>query len=182
MKLFHYFYSNNPLKVDLCLEILNIFNLEDKDKEFVLDEIAKYIFDVKKTHKNGKKIFDFEQDYKHYFVDFYKIGINLNKQDIDWWEFDSLLAGFMISEDSIISKVIQYRTYEKPSKSIKTQEEQEHRYRMKMKQEYALKSNNDESINYLEKLWSYVEKKVGETKEWLHKTQYSNVCRWRNLI
>lgn len=165
MKLFHYFYGNNPLKVDLCLEILNVSDLEDNDKWFVLDEIAKYIFDVSKTHKNGKKVFDFEQDYKYYSVDFYKIGIDLNKEDLDWWEFDSLLASFMISDDSTISKVIQYRTYERPSKSIKTQEEKEHHYRMKMKQEYALKGNNNGSINCLERLWSYVEKKAGDMKE-----------------
>lgn len=165
MKLFHYFSSNNLLKIDLCLETLNIYNLDDKDKEFVLDEICKYVFDIKKTHKNGKKVFDFEQDYKYYFVDFYEFGINLNKQDLDWWEFDSLLGAFMIKEDSIISKVIQYRTYEKPSKSIKTQEEKEHHYRMKMKQEYALKSDINETVSSLERLWSYTEKKVGEVKE-----------------
>lgn len=165
MKMFYYFSSNNPLKIDLCLETLNIYGLEEKDKEFVLDEISKYLFDARRTHKNGKKVFDFEQDYKHYFVDFYEMGINLNKQDLDWWEFDSLLGGFMIREDSIISKVIKYRTYEKPSKSIKTQEEKEHRYRMKMKQEYALKNNIYESITSLEKLWSYTEKKAGEVKE-----------------
>lgn len=165
MKLFHFFSSNNPLKIDLCLEALEIFDLENQDKEFVLNEIAKYIFDVKKTHKNGRRVFDFEQDYKYYFVDFYEIGINLNKQNLDWWEFDSLLGSFMIREDSVISKIIQYRTYEKPSKNIKTQEEREHRYRMKMKQEYALENNISESIDSLEKLWAYTEKKAGEVKE-----------------
>lgn len=148
----------------MCLETLGVSDIDDSDKEFVLDEIVKYIFDISKMYRNGKRVFDFEQDYKYYFVDFFEKGINLNKQDIDWWEFDSLLGGFMIKEDSIISKVIQYRTYEKPPKSIKVQEENEHRFRIKMKQKYALKDNRNESLDSLEKLWKYTEQKVGETK------------------
>ena len=148
----------------MCLETLGVSDIDDSDKEFVLDEIVKYIFDISKMYRNGKRVFDFEHDYQYYFVDFFEKGINLNKQDIDWWEFDSLLGGFMIKEDSIISKVIQYRTYEKPPKSIKVQEENEHRFRIKMKQKYALKDNRNESLDSLEKLWKYTEQKVGETK------------------
>ena len=34
MKIFHYFSSNNPLKIDLCLEELGVKNLKEEDKEF----------------------------------------------------------------------------------------------------------------------------------------------------
>lgn len=60
--------------------------------------------------------------------------------------------------------MMSFRLYKKPPKSSKTQEENEHKYRMQMKKKYALPNpqNND---NSLEKMWSYVEKKVGENKE-----------------
>lgn len=104
--------------------------------------------------------FDLNYDYKYYFVDFRRLDINLNKEDLDWWEFNSLLDGFMLDENSTISKVIGYRTYTKPSKSIKTQEEQRHRFMMKMKNKYSLPII--QNTNGFEKMWNYLEKKVGD--------------------
>ena len=57
-----------------------------------------------------------------------------------------------------------YRLYEKPSKNIKQQEAEEHKFRMKMKRKYALPLQVN-SEKALEKLWGYVEKKAGESKE-----------------
>ena len=44
---------------------------------------------------------------------FLKLGIDLNKQDISWWEFDNLLEGILLTENTAIGKVLGYRTYEK---------------------------------------------------------------------
>ncbi len=108
--------------------------------------------------------FDINYDYKNYFPDFLLYGINLNKDEVDWWEFNKILDAILNNENSNMYKVISYRTYEKPSKSPQVREEKEHKYRMEMKRKHALPDTNN-TDNGFEKLWNYVEKKVGETKE-----------------
>ena len=151
-------------RIEECLEILGINDLRTEEQEIALNEIAGYIFDVSNKSNHSKKTFDLNLDYKYYFVDFLKYGINLNKQDIDWWEFDTILEAIFLDSKSIMNKVMEYRLYEKPSKSAKVQEEKRHRFMLKMKQKYSLplQENLDES---LEKLWNYVEKKAGDKKE-----------------
>ena len=131
----------------------------------MINEIANYLFGKQiGNSRKTEKAFDINLDYKYYYADFYKLGIDLNKTDIDWWTFNSLLESIIIDENSTMYKVISYRTYEKPSKNIKVQEEKEHRFRMSMKRKYALPNEKKLDIA-LEKLWNYVEKKAGENKE-----------------
>lgn len=131
-----------------------------------MNEISKYIFGKHNSNlvKVKEKNFDINLDYQYYFPDFLKYGINLNKQDIDWWEFQKILNGIMLDKNSTISTIISFRTYEKPPKNIKTQEEKEHKFRMEMKRKYAL-PNPQKIENGFDKMWNYVEKKVGENKE-----------------
>lgn len=149
--------------IENCLELLGISEIEQNEAEFILDEVSKYIFNVNERHSNGEKTFDLELDYKYYFVDFLKLGINLNTDEISWWEFDAILEGLFLDENSNLSKMLAYRLYEKPPKNIKTQEEREHRFRMQMKRKYAL-PNKIKAENNLEKLWNYAEKKAGDNK------------------
>ena len=149
--------------IENCLELLGIDEIEPNEAEFVLDEVSKYIFNVNERHSNGEKTFDLELDYKYYFVDFLKLGINLNSDEISWWEFDAILEGLFLDENSNLSKMLAYRLYERPPKNIKTQEEREHRFRMQMKRKYSLPSKI-KIENNLEKLFNYVEKKAGENK------------------
>lgn len=149
--------------IENCLELLGIDEIEPNEAEFVLDEVSKYIFNVNELHSNGEKTFDLELDYKYYFVDFLKLGINLNTDEISWWEFDAILEGLFLDENSNLSKMLAYRLYERPPKNIKTQEEREHRFRMQMKRKYSLPSKI-KIENNLEKLFNYVEKKAGENK------------------
>ena len=149
--------------IENCLELLGIDEIEPNEAEFVLDEVSKYIFNVNERHSNGEKTFDLELDYKYYFVDFLKLGINLNTDEISWWEFDAILEGLFLDENSNLSKMLAYRLYERPPKNIKTQEEREHRFRMQMKRKYSLPSKI-KIENNLEKLFNYVEKKAGENK------------------
>ena len=130
-----------------------------------MNEISKYIFGKhsKGSNFHSKRNFDLNLDYKYYFVDFLRLGINLNTDEISWWEFQSVLDGILLNENSTISKVIAFRTYEKPPKDLKQQQEKEHRYRMEMKRKYAL-PNPQGNLNGFEKMWNYVEKKVGENK------------------
>ena len=161
--MFRLFEEDNPFKVEKSLKLLGL-NIKDNKKQ-ILNEISKYLFNpqnggIQPTRRN----FDINYDYKYYFVDFLKFGINLNKQDIDWWEFNSVLDGIMLNDNSVISTVIGYRVYEKPSENPKVRESKHHQYMMEMKQKYRLPSSNGTTDGF-QKLWNYVEKKAGETKE-----------------
>ena len=144
-------------------KLLGLDGLSSNESEFILNEITKYVFDTK-GNNSGKKTFDLNLDYKYYFVDFLRLGINLNKDDISWWEFDAILEGIFLDENSTLSKMMSYRLYEKPPKNPKQQELNENKFRMKMKAKYTLpieKASNDA----LGKLWNYLEKKAGGSKE-----------------
>jgi hypothetical protein len=92
------------------------------------------------------------------------MGIDLNRDNISWWEFDTILEGIFLQEQSTIGKVIQYRTYEKPTGNYKTAEQKEHKYYMDKKRQYALP--NPKSVDGgLERLYNYVKTKAGEKNE-----------------
>jgi hypothetical protein len=147
-------------KVDKGLEILNLDIHENK--AFILNEISQYLFNTN-IKSDGEKIFDLELDYKYYYIDFLKLGIDLKQDNISWWEFDSLLEGILLSKDSSIGQVLQYRTYKTPSKSIKTSENEENKFYLEKKRQYAL--HDPKAIDKkLEKMWNYAEKKAGENK------------------
>ena len=154
------FEKNDPFKITKSLDLLGLKDITD-NKALILNEISNYLFKNSNTYNsgNGTRVFDLVLDYQYYFVDFLKFNINLNKQDIDWWEFDKILGGIMLDDNSTISTVIGYRTYEKPPKNIKIQEEREHKFRMQMKRKYSL-PNKHNVENCLEKLFNYVENKA----------------------
>lgn len=157
--------SKNQLDdIEKQLELLGVTRLSPDEQIIVLDEISKYVFDINQRHSTKEKVFDLELDYKYYFCDFFNMGINLNKDEVDWWEFDNLLEGIFLNENSITNKMLSYRLYEKPSKNHKAQEEKEHKFRMQMKRKYALPSQINSNKGY-DKLWNYLEKKVGDNKE-----------------
>ncbi len=127
-------------------------------KEHILDEISSYIFNTS-NQSTGQKILDFELDYKYYYYDFLKLGIDLNIKDISWWEFDNLIEGILLTENTAIGKVLQYRTYKKPSKNMKQQEQEEHKFYINMKQKYSLK---EVVKNGFQSMWNFVKTKAGE--------------------
>lgn len=149
--------------IEECCFLLGLKDLKKNEQQIVLNEITKYVFNTGENSL-GEKTFDLNLDYKYYFVDFLRFGINLNKEDISWWEFDSILEGIFLDEKSTMSKVMSYRLYKRPSKNIKQQEADEHKFMMKMKAKYSL-PNETASNEALGKLWTYLEKKAGENKE-----------------
>lgn len=133
---------------------------------FLLNEIAIYIFGKKGQKIAGKseKNFDINLDYGYYYPDFLKYGIDLNKDHLNWWEFNKILNSILLDVNSSMHNVIAFRVYQKPPKNPKVREEMDHKYRMKMKQKYSLPKQSNPNTA-LEKLWNYVEKKAGEKKE-----------------
>lgn len=166
MRLLHLFSLkefDDTFKTKKGLDILE-FNedVSNDTKAFILNEITEYIFNTSETMKaNGKKLFDYEKDFKYYYYDFLKIGIDLLEDDISWLKFDYLLEDIFLSQHSSIGKVIEYRCYEKPTKNMKQAEQKEHKFYMDKKRQYALYEphNIEESLS---KLWQYAEYKAKE--------------------
>lgn len=160
MKIFKLFKDDSPFKIRKSLELLGL----NSNSSFLLNKISIYIFGKhgKGISGNGSKNFDINLDYEYYYPDFLKYGIDLNTDYIDWWKFNKVLSSILLDKNSNMYQIMSFRLYEKPPKNIKVQEEKEHKARMKLKQQYALKQNPKDG---LEKLWNYVEKKAGENKE-----------------
>lgn len=132
------------------LALLGIY-VED-NHEVILNEISNYLFEQQSG--SGERVFDLNKDYKYYFVDFIKLGINLNTDEISWWEFNAILDSLFIT-DSVISEVIRMRTYKKPNKNAKQSELEEHKAREKLKRRYALHDRSSVDSN-LERLYNDV--------------------------
>lgn len=166
MKIFDLMKIGGKEEISKSVNLLGINDLPEEEQVIILDEVVKYVFDTNQRHSTENITFDLNLDYKYYFVDFLSIGsgINLNTDDISWWEFDAILESLFLNDNSVLSKMLNYRLYEKPPKNPKTQEEREHKFRMKMKRKYSLPFQENPEKG-LEKLWNYVEKKVGEIKE-----------------
>lgn len=164
MKIFESAKENTQDSIEKSLKILGVNGLSPQEQISVLDEITKYIFDINQKHSSSEKTFDFYYDYGYYFPDFIeKYGINLNKDEVSWWEFDKLLDWCFRDKNSSLYNHMDFRMYKKPSKNQKTAEAEEHKYRMKMKQIHSLPIQIDTQKG-LEKLWNYVEKKAGDNK------------------
>ena len=163
IRVFSLYSSDYPeeFKTNKCLEILGLYiDLELKDKATILNELIEYIIDISQN-SNGEKTFDLEEDYKYYYVDFLKLGIDLNKKEISFWEFNTILDGILLTENSVIGKVLEYRLWKPASKSQKQFENEDRKFHNEMKLKYALKgSNKTKVVNGLEKMFRFAETKA----------------------
>ena len=161
MKIIKLLTSNfsDDFKINKILEILG-FAEEDlalETKSFLVEQILNYIFnfDENKT-TNNEKIFDFFLDYKYYYYDFYKLGIDLNKDDIDWWQFNTLLEGILLQKEGALLQVLEYRTYKKPTENPKVYQNKIHQYYLRKKREFALPQEENSSDKGFNAMWEYL--------------------------
>lgn len=126
--------------------------------ELILNEISVYLFKMSK--QSGERFFDYDLDFKYYYHDFKERGIDLLKDNISWWEFDSCLEAILLKGGSTIGKVMEYRTYKRPSKVDKYNME-EVKYYEKKQREYRLPQTELYNEKNIGGLWDYVEKKAG---------------------
>jgi hypothetical protein len=163
MKIIKLLGSNFPekFKVSKILEILGFKeDLEFETKSFLVKEIMDYIFKPNEGGNSSKKIFDMYLDYRYYYYDFFKLGIDLNKDDIDWLVFDTLLEGILLQKESAMLTVLGYRSYKKPSGNIKTYENEEHQYYLSKQRQYALPSEQKDIDEGFNKMWDYLEEQT----------------------
>lgn len=156
-KLFKIFSIDYPqdFKIKKASQILGLGIYSD----IIIDEITKYLFKIQSN--NSEKVFDYDLDFKYYYYDFLKLGIDLLKDNIDWIKFDYILNGLFLVDNTAIGKVIQYRTYKAPTKVDKFNREEVQFYKKK-KLEYALPQEKKIIDDRFNKLWGYVEQKAGE--------------------
>ena len=92
---------------ELISAILKLYTCNyKKDKEKVKKEISNNKI---KQKENIQRIYSFEYDDFYIFSAFLQqYGINLQKEDMHWYEFKSLFDG--LTEDTKFIKIIQYRS------------------------------------------------------------------------
>jgi hypothetical protein len=112
------------------------------------------VYSPEKSEEQGRgvildQVIDYKQDYSVIW-DTLKAhrGVDLNKDDISWIEFQHLLHGTLLEGVGGLCKVLEYRSYEKPPEgknAAKQMERKQHEHRMKMKSLYRIrKSERDE--------------------------------------
>ena len=148
----------NERNISNALQIIGFNDTLPTNEQFqLLNEIVNYLGFNNGTEKK-EKFFDFFHDIKYYYYDFKKLRIDLLRDEITWWEFNSLLHGILLDNNSAISRIISFRTYEKPPKNYKTQEEKQHKLSMQRKREYALPDEGEVEDNF-ERMWNYLQTK-----------------------
>ena len=86
----------------------------------------------------SKPFTDYVQDYPYIWDSFKaKRNIDLNTDDINWWQFQTIFEAIILEGDGSYGKVLEYRTYKKPPK--KGGEKRHHELMMKMKSLFSLK-------------------------------------------
>lgn len=87
-----------------------------------IQKIINYIFEERfvSTNSGSKEVFfDYLKDYDAIFTYFLKeFSINLEKQDIDWWQFTSIM-NCAFEEENCITKRMSFRSYKVPFKRSK---------------------------------------------------------------
>ena len=148
------FEEKDKFKIEKSCVLLGI----PRDEE-LLDKTLDYIFKKVKT-TSTIKTFDYDYDFKYYYYDFMKLGIDLTKDNIDWWKFDRLLSGMLEDDTTYINKVLGYRTYKKPTSNSKIADAEKNKYYQEKKKEYSLPQNKNNIENNLLKLESFLERRV----------------------
>ena len=127
--------------------------LNDKRQyEKLLDLAFKYLSCGEEAEKNNDEPdMDFKQDFNLIKASFKSdYGIDLNKEDLDWYDFYMYLNG--LTEDCILNRVRSLRTYD----VSKIDDAKERRDIIKSKKRFALKKSEpkltDEQMKSMEKL------------------------------
>lgn len=159
MEILRLFEEDDYQKIEKSCNIIGL----DFNNAIILDHILKYIFEMS-NKITSEKTFDYDLDFKYYYADFKEYGIDLIEQDIDWFRFSSILTKIMYDKRSMLSAVIEYRTYKKPSTNYKTAENEIHKIKNELKRQFALPQKHKNIDEGLGKLWGYAEER-GKTNE-----------------
>ena len=92
--------------------------MPDDFKNIHIEQVFAYLFhDSRGKSKGGKSNFDNILDYRYVYQSFKQVyNVDLNKDDITWWEYSSMLEGCFNTE-CMLSTVIKYRDMTIPPKA-----------------------------------------------------------------
>ena len=118
-----FFYSDIPADINAAVNAVLEFYLCGKQAE-----------DGKPSGKNGKRCYDYSEDWKYFIAAFrQQYGIDLNTAQLHWWEFSALFAG--LTDETELVKIMQIRCT-----NLKDISDKKERERIKKLQErYTLK-------------------------------------------
>ena len=118
-----FFIGDIPPDIDSAVNAVLEFYLCGKQAE-----------DGKASGKNGKRCYDYNEDWKYFIAAFrQQYGIDLNTALLHWWEFSALFSG--LTDDTELVKIMQIRCT-----NLKGISDKKERERIKRLQErYALK-------------------------------------------
>ena len=118
-----FFIGNIPADINAAVNAVLEFYLCGKQAE-----------DGKASDKNGKRCYDYNEDWKYFIAAFrQQYGIDLNTAQLHWWEFSALFSG--LTDDTELVKIMQIRCT-----NLKDISDKKERERIKKLQErYALK-------------------------------------------
>lgn len=109
--------KDEKLSYDIFIECCNVLGIDHDDK--LLSEVIEYVFyDKRHSFGGNDQTLDFEQHYDIIWSTFKMQGINLNVDDITWWEFAALLESFMLVDTLPVTKLVS-KLSEKPPKATK---------------------------------------------------------------
>ena len=118
-----FFYSDIPADINAAVNAVLEFYLCGKQAE-----------DGKASGKNGKRCYDYNEDWKYFIAAFrQQYDIDLNTAQLHWWELSALFSG--LTDDTELIKIMQIRCT-----NLKDISDKKERERIKKLQErYALK-------------------------------------------
>lgn len=154
MKAFDYAEKKDVDNTLKCL--IPKLDIEISNKVDLINAIFTSLHKIDKS--TGKKTIDFKKDYRLIWDSFKsKRQIDLNVDNINWWEFNAMLEGLFLEGDSSICKVIEYRTMSIPKADKYNRDYIAFIRRMKTKYR-LLEDNANEGLG---NLFNYLNKKVG---------------------
>ena len=97
-------------------EIKKALSLPDEITD--VKKVFEYLnHDARGTSEGGKSNFDHVKDYRYVYPSFKQLyNIDLNHEDITWWEYKMMLEGCLFN-DCMLSRVIDIRTKKIPPKA-----------------------------------------------------------------
>lgn len=135
--------------IDKEYQIKILWNIKEDITRTELQVILNYVFDQrwKMEISSSKKILCFEKDYDLIWFEFKKqLNIDLNENNINWWEFCSSLEGILSTENSLTNR-IKIRSDKIPKRTKDNAEQINQMQRLKSKYSLISKNQSTKDLN-----------------------------------
>lgn len=124
---------------------INVYEILGIPFKSDINKVLEYIFNSKfKNVGKGKKVFCYFQDFDLIYANILRLyKIDIIRDDLNWFEFNSMIEDIMMTENSL-SKRVGYRAMKMPKATKYNKEEIEFYRDMKDKYRLGIKQNKEE--------------------------------------